>query len=123
MSVFVLSIFMLVATASAFLTHQQPMSRRCDKSKTVAHAKILEGISDFFENFDDVMDDFMNKRMGNGEVFYGKRKYQPSGKPNTEGYYNGMGMSDKSKIELVREYKEDLMERRQRQTQQMAGEK
>ena len=44
---------------------------------------------------------------GNGEVFYGKRKYKPSGRPNTEGYYNGMGISDKSKIDFARERKEE----------------
>lgn len=41
--------------------------------------------------------------MGNGEVFYGKRKYKPSGK--VENSYSGYGLSDKGKIDAVREYK------------------
>ena len=49
---------------------------------------------------------------GNGEVFYGKRKYKPSGKPNTEGKYNGMGLSDKGRIDVVREVKAQFLERR-----------
>lgn len=59
-------------------------------------------------SFDDVVDDFVNKRMGNGEVFYGKRKYKPSGRENTSGQYNGMGMSDKTKIDMAREYREEI---------------
>ena len=34
-------------------------------------------VSDMMNNFDDVIDDFLNKRMGNGEIFYGQRKYKP----------------------------------------------
>lgn len=63
-------------------------------------------------NFDDVIDDFLNKRMGNGEIFYGQRKYKPSGRENTTGRYTGMGMSDKVKIDIAREYKEEQMEMR-----------
>lgn len=46
---------------------------------------------------DDMIDDFFYKRMGNGEIFYGKRKVKPSGK--VEGEYNGFGLSDKQRIE------------------------
>ncbi len=42
--------------------------------------------------------------MGNGEVFYGKRKYKPSGRVNTE--YNGGGLTDWRKIEAAREFRE-----------------
>jgi hypothetical protein len=42
--------------------------------------------------------------MGNGEVFYGKRKYKPSGRVDTE--YNGGGFSDWRKIEAAREFRE-----------------
>lgn len=69
---------------------------------------------------DDVIDDFMCKRMGNGEVFYGKRKFNPSGK--IDGVYNGMGMSDKTKIDITREYKEAVMEERRRRQQSSAAE-
>jgi hypothetical protein len=78
----------------------------------------FQGITDILKNMDDVIDDFMCKRMGNGEVFYGKRKYNPSGK--VDGVYNGMGMSDKTKIDITREYKEMVMEERRRR--QMAAE-
>lgn len=77
-----------------------------------------------FNSFDDVIDDFMNKRMGNGEVFYGKRKYRPSGKVNTDGKYNGMGMTDKARIDAARQIKEDLQARRmawERQQQERKG--
>lgn len=63
-------------------------------------------------NFDDVIDDFLNKRMGNGEIFYGQRKYKPSGRENTTGQYNGMGISDKAKIDMARQIKEERMEMR-----------
>ena len=62
-------------------------------------------ILDIFQNFDDVVDDFFNKRMGNGEIFYGKRKYKPSG--NVESEYNGGGFSDWRKIEAAREFREE----------------
>ena len=71
-----------------------------------------------FSNLDDVIDDFMGKRMGNGELFYGQRKYKPSGKENTEGQYNGMGMSDKLRIDLARERKEQRLMQQQQQRQQ-----
>jgi hypothetical protein len=63
---------------------------------------------------DDVIDDFMFKKMGNGEVFYGKRKINPSGRENTEGTYNGMGISDKVKIDESRQRKEEYLEERRR---------
>jgi len=43
--------------------------------------------------------------MGNGEVFYGKRKYKPSGQVDTE--YNGGGFSDWGKMEAAREFREE----------------
>ncbi|KAL3806591.1 hypothetical protein ACHAXA_011193 [Cyclostephanos tholiformis] len=64
----------------------------------------LAELVDIFSNFDDVVDDFFNKRMGNGEVFYGKRKYKPSGKVSSE--YNGGGFTDFRKIEAAREFRE-----------------
>ena len=65
-----------------------------------------------FENFDDVVDDFVYKRMGAGEQWYGKRKYNPSGK--FDGDYQGMGRSDQFRIELARVQKEEMEKRRQR---------
>ena len=69
-------------------------------------------------SLDDVIDDFFNRRMGNGEVFYGKRKYKPSGRPNTEGYYNGMGISDKTKIDVARARKEQMLEAKMRRMEE-----
>ena len=43
--------------------------------------------------------------MGNGEIFYGKRSYKPSGKVETD--YNGGGLSDWRKIEAAREFREE----------------
>lgn len=63
-------------------------------------------------NFDDVVDDFVYKRMGAGEQWYGKRKYNPSGK--FDGDYNGMGQSDQLRIEIARVQKEEMEKRRQR---------
>lgn len=63
---------------------------------------------DIFKNMDDVAEDFFYKRMGKGEIFYGKRKYKPSG--DVEGEYNGFGLSDKLKIDMTREYKEAWLE-------------
>ena len=62
-------------------------------------------IADIFQNLDDVIDDFFNKRMGNGEIFYGKRKYKPSGAVDSE--YNGGGFSDWHKMEAAREFREE----------------
>ena len=78
----------------------------------------MKGVFDMFRNMDAVMDDFFNKRMGNGEIFYGKRKYNPSGQ--VEGDYNGFGLSDKTKIDVTREYKEEWLEK-QRQKRENQG--
>jgi hypothetical protein len=75
-----------------------------------------QDLGDMFASFDDVMDDFFNKRMGNGEIFYGKRKYKPSGK--VEGRYNGFGLTDKTRIEQTREFKELRMEEKKRQEEE-----
>jgi hypothetical protein len=69
----------------------------------------LANLSDIFANVDDVIDDFMGKRMGNGELFYGKRKNNPSGRVNMEGDYNGMGYSDPLRIERARQRKEEAL--------------
>ena len=75
----------------------------------------VKAVFDMFSNMDAVMDDFFFKRMGNGEQFYGKRKYNPSGK--VEGDYSGFGLSDKTKIDVTREYKEEWLDK-QRQNRE-----
>lgn len=62
------------------------------------------------KNMDDIIDDFFNKRMGNGEIFYGKRKYKPSG--TVGGQYNGLGLSDRQRIDDANEYKAQVQEER-----------
>ena len=76
---------------------------------------LFQEVNDMMSNWDDVIDDFMFKRMGNGELFYGKRKYKPSNKPNMDGKYSGMGISDSTKIDLARQRKEEMLERRREQ--------
>ena len=49
----------------------------------------MEEWNGLMQNMDSVIDDFVYKRMGAGEQWYGKRKYNPSGK--IDGKYNGMG--------------------------------
>lgn len=75
-------------------------------------------LDEMMSRVDDAIDDFMGKRMGNGEVFYGKRKFEPSGRENTDGEYMGMGRSDKIKIDTARERKEEIMEQRRRQAEE-----
>ena len=65
----------------------------------------------FFSTLDDVAEDFFYKRMGKGEIFYGKRKFKPSG--DVDGDYNGFGLSDKLKIDMTREYKDAWLEEKQ----------
>jgi hypothetical protein len=62
-------------------------------------------VNDMWRQMDNVVDDFFNKRMGNGQVFYGQRKYKPSD-DQQYGQYNGMGYTDKSKIEYAKFRKE-----------------
>jgi len=53
-----------------------------------------------------------------GEVFYGKRKYNPSGK--VDGEYNGMGLTDKTRINIARARKAQfLAEREEKQRAEM----
>ena len=80
------------------------MSKNQDESAS-NESNPIASFFDMFSNFDDVVDDFFYKRMGKGEIFYGKRKYKPSG--DVEGNYNGFGLSDKGKIDYVREMKEE----------------
>ena len=65
----------------------------------------LAELVDMWQNFDDIVDDFFNKRMGGGEQFYGQRKYKPSGKYSND--YNGYGFTDARKIEAAREFREE----------------
>jgi len=68
----------------------------------------LSEIFDMLSNIDSVVDDFYFKRMGNGEQFYGKRKYKPSGLFDKK--YEGFGLSDRRKIDMTRAHKEQWEE-------------
>lgn len=109
----------VVSMAAAFVT--PPASSRCkaytqlmekwnaDEERTqqqqINFPNPLNELADMWKNFDDIVDDFFNKRMGNGEQFYGQRKYKPSGKVTTE--YNGYGFSDFRKIEAAKAFREE----------------
>ena len=69
---------------------------------------IFGGIKNAFNNLDGIAEDFFYKRMGKGEIFYGKRAYKPSG--DVDGDYQGFGLSDKLKIDMTRDYKDAWLE-------------
>ena len=124
--------FSLVGSSVGFSTVQQQNGARGQDNHHVSGGRILYMAKDenqepkkkgffgdllgMFENFDDVVDDFVYKRMGAGEQWYGKRKYNPSGK--FDGDYNGMGRSDQFRIELARVQKEEMEKRRQRRLEE-----
>jgi len=83
-----------------------------DDDKSDKPKNFLDDLKGMFQNMDDVVDDFVMKRMGAGEQWYGKRKYNPSGR--IDGDYNGMGRSSHYSIEIARVQKEVLEERRQK---------
>ena len=96
--------------------HTLPMAKD-DKNDTNSKPRnFLQDLQGMFQNFDDVVDDFVYKRMGAGEQWYGKRKYNPSGK--VDGDYNGMGRSDYFRIEIARAQKEEMELRRQRRLEE-----
>lgn len=136
--VFLVAIYVVDSVVSAFVIEtqrqrqQQPkflpsssslltLSSSNDRNNNRSGFNPFREVADMFSDLDSVIDDFMNKRMGNGEVFYGKRKYKPSGRPNTEGKYNGMGISDKSRIAQAREFREEMLERLQRRREKEDG--
>ena len=98
----------VIKGSSAVAIKQCPPLRMNNDENSSKKSGPFQELLDIFSNFDDVVDDFFYKRMGQGEVFYGKRKYKPSGK--VEGDYNGFGLSDKMKIDMTREYKEEWLE-------------
>lgn len=118
MMVKLILIFCYAVCGASFLvgpsSRARPSSVRTTTTTSLQEGKNswnpLKELGDMMANFDDVIDDFVNKRMGNGEIFYGQRKYKPSGRENTTGQYSGMGMSDKARIDRAREYKEEMME-------------
>lgn len=91
------------------------------ESTTSKPKNFLDDIRGMLANFDDVVDDFVMKRMGAGEQWYGKRKYNPSGR--VDGDYNGMGRSSHYAIEIARVQKEVMEERRQRRLEEEAARK
>jgi hypothetical protein len=92
-----------------------------EPSNKPKNKNFLDDLKDVMKNFDDVVDDFVMKRMGAGEQWYGKRKYNPSGR--VDGEYNGMGRSSHYSIEIARVQKEVLEERRQKRLEEEAARK
>ena len=60
-------------------------------------------------------------KVGNGEIFYGKRKYNPSGKVDAD--YNGGGFSDWRKMEAAREFREERARMKEEAKEKAASEK
>lgn len=94
------------------LNESQKNKENSDNKLVGFVGNFMQDLQDMASSVDDVVDDFFNKRMGNGEVFYGKRKYKPSG--SVEGDYNGMGLTDKLRIDVARARKEAFLEERER---------
>jgi hypothetical protein len=86
------------------INDDEKRSKEKNENDIMILTKLSWAIQEIWDNMDAIVDDFMNKRMGNGELFYGKRKFKPSGK--IDGSYNGFGLSDKGRIEGVKMYKE-----------------
>ena len=59
----------------------------------------------FWKDVDAVLDDFMNKRLGGGEIYYGARQSKFYGEEDRQksqqeyGKYEGKGYSDKRRLE------------------------
>ena len=108
---------LLVANIEAFVTRFPATTKTANLVSLNAQPNGNDGksgggfMSGFMKNVDQQIDDFFNKRMGNGEVFYGKGKFNPSGK--VEGDYNGMGLTDKTRIDMARARKEAFLEERE----------
>ncbi|GFH58611.1 hypothetical protein CTEN210_15087 [Chaetoceros tenuissimus] len=120
----VFCILCLIAVGHAFAPNHAHLHRGITKiymSEESKNGGVFSGITDFFGNMDAIAEDFFYKRMGKGEIFYGKRKFKPSGE--VEGDYQGMGLSDKLKIDMAREYREEwLEEKRMRDEMRMLRE-
>ena len=122
-----LLVALMVTTSSGFYVPSKPGF--VAGYRTTVHAdgnqepnkprNFLDDLKGMLQNFDDVVDDFVMKRMGAGEQWYGKRKYNPSGR--IDGDYNGMGRSSHYSIEIARVQKEVLEERRQKRLEEEAA--
>ena len=121
----------LMAAEAFSMLPRQPVTRHCITSNTLLKAgrddessskdkprNFFDDFKGMLSNFDDVVDDFVMKRMGAGEQWYGKRKYNPSGR--VDGDYNGMGRSSHYAIEIARVRKEVLEERKKRRLEEEA---
>ena len=94
-------------------------SEKKDDQKGGFLGGFLKDLQGMAENLDDVVDDFVFKRMGAGEQWYGKRKYQPSGRFEEE--YKGLGLTDKLKIDIARARKEEFLAEKERRRREAEG--
>ena len=80
------------------------MSLMISSTKEVSYSKslVIFIIVYVYDNCTYICSLFPNE-VGNGEAFYGKRKYKPSGSVETD--YNGYGFSDSRKIDAAREFR------------------
>jgi len=84
-----------------------PSSARSAEPPGSAPPSFLEKLK---TSFDAELDDFMFKRMGNGEQFYGRRETRGKEDKTARGQqYNGYGLTDKTKIEAKREAVEERL--------------
>ena len=75
---FQLCLVLLVTSIAAFPSPQSMLQRQTFRQQSNQDDETPQ--KGFWRSFDDALDDFFYKRMGNGEIFYGKRKSNPSGK-------------------------------------------
>jgi hypothetical protein len=73
---FLVTVLLLIVCVDAFLAKPAPSTRdshSLNDSKDPDKQTAASGgfFKDFMSRVDDQVDDFFNKRMGNGEVFYG----------------------------------------------------
>lgn len=101
--VLALSFAAVASTCSAFVA---------PRPGTASATSLDAGLGDLFDSvkqrIDDEANDFFYKRLGNGEVFNGKRKVNPT----QEGEYNGFGISSHQKIKEREARKEYMLEQR-----------
>ena len=95
----------LIATAAAFVAPPPTSNTRSRVVVRGFFGDLQQNWKQGWEEFDNVMDDFMNKRLGGGEIYYGARTSKFYGeddrvRSNEEfGKYEGKGYSDRRRME------------------------
>merc|ERR1719198_2107177 len=82
-----------------------PTGRVVSATATARERVVVQKKKGFWEEFDAVVDDFLNKRLGGGEIYYGARQSKFYGDDDRErsneefGKYQGKGYSDRRRLE------------------------